>query len=89
MSQEASSNYVIPDRSTKGPVSFDNDVSFEWVEDGQIAIFTLKHSTRASVDTYVNVYTAFLEQNRGKTVYLLNDATAPDISPSSANGLSY
>ena len=80
MNQVSASLPIIPPPDTTGPQDFGHGVTFEWIEGGRIAVFTMKDSTRASVDTFINVNIALAEQHRGKTIYIFNDAASPHIS---------
>ena len=80
MSQQTDSRPVIPDPDTQGPVDYGHNVTFEWIEDGRIAVFSLKDTSRTSVDAFFMVNLAFAEQNRGKTIYIFNDAMSPNIA---------
>jgi hypothetical protein len=71
---------AIPEPTTTGPVNYAHGVSFEWVEDGRIAVFTITDSSRPSVDTFINIHLAFAQQNRGKTIYTLSNASSPDVT---------
>ncbi|MDX2078201.1 MAG: hypothetical protein SFZ02_17345 [bacterium] len=71
----------IPPRTTIGATSIGNGVSLEWLDDGDVIIYTLTNTRREAVDTYINACLTTLENSDvTKPGRALLDISHPDIA---------
>ena len=64
----------IPPLSDAQPHQLEKDVTFQWLQDGQVASIALSGVSREAIDAYVNAALMLLKSSpEGQTVYMLLD----------------
>lgn len=75
------SNIFLPDRLQPGLHDLGQQVKFEWLAEGKIAVFTVPDATRAVVDIYMDATTALVHEWSLEQPFLMlcdaSNGTAP------------